>query len=118
MLHCAAEPWPRRSVAAVEEQGAARDDVAGGVTVRCHLECAEELLSVQVEVHGSVNRARGVRLGLVGGDPSKLAVWQLDDFASLATNLADLGSIECAALEEQALNLDAAIGLELAGLES
>jgi len=117
MLLRAAEPRPARSVASVEEERTARDDVAGGVTVRCHLEGAEELLSVQVEVHGSINRAGGVRLRLVGRDPGQLAVGQLNDFASLSANLADLGSIKCTALKEQALNLDATISLQLARLK-
>lgn len=41
---------PARSVATVEEERSATDDVAGRVAVGCHLELAQELLSVQAEV--------------------------------------------------------------------
>lgn len=106
-----------RSVATVQEQGDTRDDEATRVAICCHLERAEELLPVQVEVHGRVNGARGVRLGLVRRNPGQIAIGQLDDFASLATNLADLLPFESATLQEEAFNLDRATRVKLALLE-
>lgn len=59
------EGLPRsRSVTAVEEECNSADDEPGGLSVGSELQSAKELLSVEVEVKGSLNDALGIRVWL------------------------------------------------------
>lgn len=59
------------SVTAVEEECNSADDEPRGISVRSHLQSAEELLSVEIEVKGSFNDALGIRIWLTLRYPSK-----------------------------------------------
>ena len=95
------EHLPRsRSVTAVEEECDSADDEPGGLSVGSHLQSAEELLSVEIEVKGSFDDALRVRIWLTLRYPSQGTDWELEYLRSLASNFIDLGAIECATLEE------------------
>ena len=70
------ELLPRsRSVAAVEEECNSADDEPGGLSVGGHLQSAEELLSVEIEVEGSLNDALRIRIWLALRYPGKGTDW-------------------------------------------
>ena len=89
------------SVTAVEEESDTADDVAVRRTVAGHLDRAEKLLSVQVEVERSLNDLLlRVWIRLVILDPSQIGDWKLDNLRSLASNLVHLDTIEGTTLQE------------------
>lgn len=59
------------SVTAVEEERDSADDEPGGLSVGSHLQSAEELLSVEIEVEGSFNDALRIRIWVTLRYPSK-----------------------------------------------
>ena len=59
------------SVTAVEEECDSADDEPGGLSVGSHLQGAEKLLSVEIEVEGSFNDALRIRIGLTFRYPGK-----------------------------------------------
>jgi len=81
--------------------------------MRGHPQLAQELLSVQVEVHWRIDNSRRIWLRLVRRNPSQVAFWQIDHFRSLATNFAKFDTIKCTALQEEALYLYRAIDVDL-----
>ena len=108
----------RRSVAAVEEESDTADDVAVSRAVAGHLERAEELLSVQVEVERRLHDGLlGVRVRLALLDPGQGGHGKLDDFGCFAPDLVHLGTIEGTTLKEQSLDKDGSISIDLSLLE-
>ena len=109
---------PSSSVAAVEEECDTADDIAICSAVAGHLERAEELLAVQVEVEGRLDDALlGVGVGLIVLDPGQIGDRQLDDLRSFATDLVHLGAVEGAALQEETFDQYGPVGVDLALLE-
>lgn len=106
------------SVAAVEEQSDTADDEAIGRAVARHLESAEELLSVEVEVDRRFDDLiLRVRVLLTVLDPGQVADRKLDDFGGLTSDLVQSGSVESAALQEETFDLDGTVCIDLALLE-
>ena len=69
------------SVAAIEEESDAADDVAVRIAIAGHLERAEELLTVKIEVERGLDHALlGVRIRIAILDPGQIGNRELDDF--------------------------------------
>ena len=109
--------WPSNSVAAIEEEGDSTDDVAGGITLGGHLQSAQNLFSIQVEVQRSLNCTLRVRVWLLIRDPSQSTSGKLDDLGGLASNLSHLSSVKGTALQEESLNLDGTVDIDATLLE-
>ena len=105
------------SITTVEEEGDATDNELVSATVRGHVEGAEELLSIEVEVERSLDGSLlGVRVGIAIRDPGQVADRKVDHLQGLATNLIHSHAIKGATLEPEVLHLDRTIA-ELALFE-
>ena len=82
-----------------------------------HLQSAQNLLSVQVEVQRSLNCALRVRVWLLIRDPSQGTSGELNDLGGLASNLSHLGPVKGTALQEESLNLDGTVDIDATLLE-